>query len=190
MNNKSLLSHPLVVKAVAFATRAHAEVNHTRKYSQESYIVHPLAVMDILLKHCSQEVTPSMLAAAACHDVIEDAGISSSQVRDLLGEDVAEMVNWLTDISRPENGNRKTRKAMDHAHTAQAPVCVKNIKIADSVHNLCDITMHDPDFARVYIREKQTLMLVLQDADPAMISLVNKTIADCQDQLARASEKQ
>lgn len=179
MNNRSIMSHPLVLQAVEFATQGHAAVNQLRKYSQLPYIVHPLAVMDILLEHCSQEVTPEMLAAAACHDLVEDTHITLDDVRQALGDDVAELVFWLTDVSRPEMGNRRTRKALDNAHTAAAPVAAKNIKIADVIHNVKDITENDPGFAKVYIREKQALIDMIGDVDPSMLARANAVIAEC-----------
>lgn len=187
MNNP--MNDPLVIKAVEFATQGHAAINQLRKYTQEPYIVHPLAVMDILLKNSSQQVTAQMLAASVCHDLVEDTDVTLVDVDRCLGHDVAVLVDWLTDISRPHHGNRKTRKAMDNAHTALAPVAAKNIKLADVIHNVMDITAHDPDFARVYIREKQELMVLLQDADPALISMARQTIEDCLAKLPPGKKK-
>lgn len=187
MNN--ILNDPLVEKAIQFATQAHHAVGQVRKYTQEPYINHPLAVMQILLNHSSQPVTVQMLAAAVCHDLVEDTQATLSDVRMFLGDDVAVLVDWLTDVSRPEHGNRKARKALDNAHTARAPVAAKNIKLADVIHNTVDISTHDPDFARVWIREKQELLQGLQDADPALLALAHKTIEDCLAQLPAPKKK-
>jgi (p)ppGpp synthase/HD superfamily hydrolase len=92
---------------------------------------------------------------------------------------VADLVFWLTDVSKPADGNRRARKALDNAHTAAAPVAARNIKLADVIHNVKDITEHDPDFARVYIREKQALIDMIGDADPGLLAQAHAVIAEC-----------
>jgi (p)ppGpp synthase/HD superfamily hydrolase len=177
MNN--IRQDDLVVRAVDFARNAHESINQLRKYSKEPYICHPLAVMEILLEHCTSVVTPEMLAAAANHDVVEDTPLSLDDVRQALGDQVADLVFWLTDVSKPADGNRRARKALDNAHTAAAPVAARNIKLADVIHNVKDITEHDPDFARVYIREKHALIDMIGDADPGLLAQAHAVIAEC-----------
>ena len=179
MNNRSIMSHPLVVRAVEFATQGHAAVNQLRKYSQLPYIVHPLAVMDILLEHCSQEVTPEMLAAAACHDLVEDTHITLDDVRQALGDQVADLVFWLTDVSKPADGPRRVRKAIDLVHTAAAPPEAKSIKCADLIDNAPSIATHDPGFARVWLKEKANLLEVLHDADPGLLARAYDVYSEC-----------
>src|SRR6476620_2581497 len=41
--------------------------------------------------------------------------------RDLIILKVADLVGWLTDISKPSDGNRATRKGIDRDHLAKAP---------------------------------------------------------------------
>lgn len=79
---------PLVERAILFATAAHAAVGQRRKYTGEPYIVHPLEVMALLRKHATRPVTDEMLAAAACHDVVEDTGVTIELIREVFGERV------------------------------------------------------------------------------------------------------
>jgi hypothetical protein len=65
---------------------------------------------------------------------------------------------FLTDISRPEDGNRAVRKAMDRAHVARGPKEVQVIKLADMISNGKDILTNDPSFAKVYIPELRALL--------------------------------
>ena len=153
----------IVEKARVFATAAHHAARHVRKYTGEPYINHPAEVVGILT--ASGADNPEMLAAAWLHDVVEDTGVSIEVIRVEFGECVATLVEGLTDVSRPEDGNRKTRKAIDRAHTAkQSPAC-KTIKLADLISNTRSIVERDPEFAKVYLAEKRDLLEVLRDGD-------------------------
>jgi hypothetical protein len=81
------------------------------------------------------------------------------------GEEVLHLVFWLTDVSRPEHGNREMRKRLDRWHTAGAPYPAQTIKLADMLSNGRDILKHDPDFAKVYLREKHKLLIAMTGGD-------------------------
>lgn len=153
-----------------FATRAHGAIDQRRKYTCEPYIAHPAAVVEIVR---SVPHTEAMLAAAWCHDTVEDTGATLEDVQLELGVEVAALVEMLTDVSKPEDGNRSVRKAIDLAHTAKASPAAKTVKLADLLQNSESIVAHDPEFARVYIEEKARLLEVLrkvaetQNAPPA-----------------------
>src|SRR3712207_2395630 len=150
----------LVEKARVFATAAHAAIGQKRKYSGEDYIVHPAAVADLVR---AVGGTPEMLAAAWLHDTVEDTGgrISLALIAAEFGPVVAAYVADLTDVSRPEDGNRRARKALDRRHTAQARPAAQTIKLADIIANAPSIIAHDPAFAPVYLREQRALLRVL-----------------------------
>jgi (p)ppGpp synthase/HD superfamily hydrolase len=173
----------LVERALVFATRAHESIGQKRKYTGEPYINHPVAVCKILQDHSSWPVSDEMIAASLCHDTVEDTPVTIEQITDELGKDVANLVFWLTNPSRPEDGNRKTRKAIDRAHTAQAPVEAKNIKLADLCHNAHDIVNGNPGFARKWLGEMAQTLEVVGDADPALLKLAHQTLINAQDQL-------
>lgn len=153
-------------RALAFAMAAHESVNQKRKYSGEDYIVHPIAVAEIVR---SVPHTSDMIAAAYLHDVLED--VSHIQFGDLyyeFGGEVANLVYWLTDVSKPEDGNRKVRKQKDLEHIAKAPAAAKTIKLADLIDNTLTIRELDPDFWKVYRHEKLRLLEVLKDGDATL----------------------
>ena len=156
----------LVERARTFATAAHAAVKHLRKYTNEAYSVHPAAVAKLVeqVPH-----TDEMVAAAFLHDVVEDTGVTIELVRAEFGEEVADLVGWLTDLSRPTDGNRETRKAIDRAHSAKAPAAAQTIKLADVIDNSATIEAHDPDFARVFRHEKRRLLEVMTAGDPTLM---------------------
>lgn len=157
----------IVEKARVFATAAHASAAQLRKYTNEPYIVHPRDVARIVgtVPHSYE-----MLAAAWLHDVVEDTGVTIEIIKAEFGADVADLVGWLTDVSRPEQGNRATRKAIDRAHTAMAPAEAQTIKLADLISNCTSIKEHDADFAKVYFEEKRLLLEVLTKGDRELLA--------------------
>ena len=157
----------LETRARVFATAAHAAVGQLRKYTFEPYIVHPAEVVSILktVPH-----TPQMAAAAWLHDVVEDTGVTLELVRAEFGDEIADLVGWLTDVSRPDHGNRAARKAVDRAHTAAAPAEAQTIKCCDLISNTRSIVAHDEKFARTYLAEKRLLLEVMTKGDPELLA--------------------
>lgn len=160
-----LIATDLPGRALTFAAAAHAGIDQRRKYTNEPYIVHPIAVAEIV---ASVDHTEEMLAAAFLHDTVEDTPVTIERIETEFGPVVAELVGWLTDVSKPEDGNRKVRKALDREHTAKAPPAAKTIKLADLIDNTLTIKERDPDFWRPYRHEKLALLEVLKEGDQAL----------------------
>ena len=144
--------------AFVFATAAHAAVGQMRKYTDDPYIVHPIRVATTVAKFGG---TDEMIAAAYLHDVVEDTGVSIEDILDMFGSVVAVIVDGLTDVSKPEDGNRAVRKAMDRQHSADATWAVQFVKCADIIDNAADIGENDPSFNVVYRKEMAALLDVL-----------------------------
>jgi (p)ppGpp synthase/HD superfamily hydrolase len=153
----------IVQKAQVYAMAAHASVKQLRKYTNEPYIVHPAEVASIVAS--VPGATEDMVAAAWLHDVVEDTGCTFTDIHMAFGIDIATLVGWLTDVSQPHDGNRAHRKAIDRAHTADAPAEAQTIKLADLISNSRSIMAHDPEFAKVYLAEKRLLLQVLTKGD-------------------------
>ena len=163
----------IVERARMFATAAHAAVGQLRKYTFEPYIVHPAEVAATVE---AAGGTPEMIAAAWLHDTVEDTGVTSELIRAEFGDEVATLVGWLTDVSRPDHGNRAARKAVDRAHTAAAPAQAQTIKLADLIANTRSIMEHDEAFARVYLAEKRALLEVMTKGDPGLMARAREQI--------------
>jgi len=153
----------LVDRARSYATEAHQRINHRRKYNDEPYHVHLSAVAKTV---ASVTDDPNVIAAAWLHDTVEDTQATLEDIEASFGVAVAELVEELTDISKPGDGNRVRRKAIDRRHLAQASKRAKTVKLADLIDNCKDITRHDPRFAQVYLEEMDELLDVLSDGDP------------------------
>lgn len=161
----------LIQRASEFAAHAHGSIDHRRKYTGEPYIVHPAEVAELV---ASVGGTEEMIAAAWLHDVVEDTGTTINTIFTLFGPTVAQYVEGLTDVSKPEDGNRKIRKQKDLEHTAQQDPDVKTIKLADLISNSRSILLSDhPEaraFAKLYAKEKAQLLEVLTEGDQTLLA--------------------
>ena len=163
----------LAEKALVFATAAHAAVGQLRKYTHEPYIVHPIEVAEIVRSVAGSD---AQIAAALMHDVVEDTGVTLELVRKEFGDEVADLVGWLTDVSRPDHGNRAARKAVDRAHSAAAPAAAQTVKLADLISNTRSILEHDQKFAKTYLEEKRLLLEVMTKGDSTLMAIARKNV--------------
>ncbi len=146
-------------KAKAFATHHHTQ---QRKYTDQPYIVHPAAVVEIVRSVPHDE---GMLCAAWLHDVVEDCGVARETIRYIFGDDVEQLVDELTDVATLDDGSRSMRAALNRAHTAKASPRAKTVKLADLIDNTSSIVEHDPAFAQIYMREKALVLPLLLEGD-------------------------
>jgi len=166
-NKSAHLKSDLVARARTYAVEAHSRINHRRKYSLEPYDVHLKDVADIVSGVTDDQ---EIIAAAWLHDTVEDTPATFLNLEQEFGASVAQLVSEVTDVSRPANGNRATRKALDRAHLAKASSKGKTIKLADLIDNCRDICSHDPEFAKVYLTEMSRLLEVLSDGHSVLFT--------------------
>ncbi len=150
-------------KALTLAVLAHN--GQLRKYTNDPYIIHPIAVAEIVNKVTLEK---DMIRAAFLHDTVEDTDITIDFLQKHFNERVALLVEEVTDVSKPEDGNRATRRLIDLKHTALASPDAKTIKLADVIHNTGTILQYDPNFAKVYMKEKKALLGVLTEGDSSL----------------------
>lgn len=114
--------------AVRFAFEKHE--GQKRKGSIVPYIVHPVDVMNILLE---MDGDTNLLVAGLLHDVVEDAGVTVSEIEQRFGKDVAEMV---AGHSEDKSLTWKERKLEAIRETEQGDVRLKMLVLADKLSNL------------------------------------------------------
>lgn len=170
------IDSPIAVRARLFAEDAHGRINHRRKYTGIPYTEHLRAVVNLVA-----EVTddPEILAAAWLHDTVEDTPVTLRDIEATFGPTLAHLVLELTDVSRPGDGNRAARKAIDLHHLALASPRAKSVKLADLIDNCRDICANDPGFGRIYIAEMNALLGVLKEGDSRLYSIAKATITEC-----------
>ncbi len=133
-----LSDHPsgntdLIHDAYVSATKLHmGQVRATG----DPYIVHPLAVTEILAQYGMDEAT---LAAALMHDTVEDTDLTLTAVVDDFGDEVALLIDGVTKLDRIKFSSREHAQAATIRKMAVAmakDIRVLVIKLADRTHNI------------------------------------------------------
>ncbi|MEG6511867.1 bifunctional (p)ppGpp synthetase/guanosine-3',5'-bis(diphosphate) 3'-pyrophosphohydrolase [Desulforamulus ruminis] len=120
-------------KAYNFAENAH---RGQKRISGEDYIVHPLAISIILAE---LQLDLQTVAAGLLHDVVEDTGITLTDIESNFGPEVANMVDGVTKLGKLQFQNKEERQAenLRKMFLAMAKdIRVILIKLADRLHNL------------------------------------------------------
>ena len=87
----------LVSEAIVFAAKAHDGMR--RKKSDAPYILHPMEAAVIVGTMTDDQ---NLIAAAALHDVVEDAGITLEEIKEKFGQRVWELVRSETEDKRED----------------------------------------------------------------------------------------
>ncbi len=112
----------------------------------EPYIIHPVAAMSILFD--LGIVDEHTLAAALVHDVVEDTDITLDELRELLGNDIAELVDGVTKLSRISYSSKEEMQAQNFRKMFLAmarDIRVVLIKLADRLHNMRTMKFKEPE---------------------------------------------
>ena len=144
----------VVRRAFKFANDAHSNV---RRRSGEPYMLHPIAVAQIVVD--SIGLGYKSISAALLHDVVEDTDYTVEDLREAFGDKIATLVEGLTKIKNVLDTEEKT-KGTDISHqslqaenfkrillTMNDDVRVVLIKLADRLHN-CRTIEHMPEHKR------------------------------------------
>jgi GTP pyrophosphokinase len=119
----------------AYERAAAAHEGQFRK-SGEPYIQHPLAVARVVAELGLDDVT---VAAALLHDAVEDTGLTLDVVDEMVGPDVAAIVDGVTKLDRIKFDSKEAQQAasMRKMLVAMAKdIRVLIIKLADRLHNM------------------------------------------------------
>jgi (p)ppGpp synthase/HD superfamily hydrolase len=125
---------PRVDAALVLAARAHRA--QVRKGSDIPYIVHPVQVAMILMRHGFDE---DVVIAGVLHDTVEDTEVTAEEIRTGFGAEVAALVAAVSEVKVDEGGARRpwrTRKQEQIAHLENGDARVAALKAADCLHNL------------------------------------------------------
>src|SRR4029079_11329217 len=123
----------LLTRAFDFAARAHA--GQVRRSGQE-FVYHPWGVARILAGLQLDEAT---LAAALLHDVVEDTSIDLDEVKAEFGDEIAQLVQGVTKLTRVQFQSREHAEAENYRKLIidmAEDLRVILIKLADRLHNL------------------------------------------------------
>jgi guanosine-3',5'-bis(diphosphate) 3'-pyrophosphohydrolase len=129
----------LILRALKFSAEKHS--NQRRKDKAASpYINHPINVLETLWR-VGNVRDAAVLAAAVLHDTIEDTETTATELEAAFGEEVAGLVMEVTDNkSLP----KEVRKQLQIDHAPDKSPGAKQIKLADKLCNVHDISSSPP----------------------------------------------
>jgi GTP diphosphokinase / guanosine-3',5'-bis(diphosphate) 3'-diphosphatase len=137
-----------VQRVVAYAIRAHGD---QLRASGESFMIHPLAVAEILAElHMD---TPTIVAGVL-HDVVEDTDIPIEEVREQFGEEVALLVEGVSKLRRVKLKSKVEEIDLDEEQAENLrkmflamvdDIRVVIIKLADRLHNVRTLQYLPPE---------------------------------------------
>ncbi|RZO91610.1 MAG: bifunctional (p)ppGpp synthetase/guanosine-3',5'-bis(diphosphate) 3'-pyrophosphohydrolase [alpha proteobacterium HIMB114] len=130
----------VIINAYKYASELHKT---QKRHSGDPYISHPVAVANILaeLKLDGPTITTALL-----HDTIEDTKATYDEVKNNFGEEIADLVDGVTKISKLEV-EKKTLTAGENFRklilATSKDIRVLLVKLADRLHNIRTITSID-----------------------------------------------
>ena len=142
----------LIDKAVQYADEKH---KHQKRKDGSPYIIHPLAVAEIVVE---MGLDIDAILGALLHDCIEDTDASHDEIEKLFGPTVAELVEGVTKLTRAnfsstEEAQMENLRKMFMAMSKDIRVVL--IKIADRLHNMRTMQYQSP--AKQIIKCKETM---------------------------------
>ena len=130
-----------IQEAFELAHEAHAE---QKRKSGEPYIIHPIAVANIVAEELKLGANP--VIAAFLHDVVEDTNYTIDDIRQRFGDDVAFLVNVVT---KKNTGQYEISKQVDNykqmLNSIHYDIRALLVKLADRLHNMRTLSSMRPD---------------------------------------------
>lgn len=137
-------------KAYVFSAREHQ--GQVRK-SGEPYLTHPLEVANILVE---LQLDIDTICVGLLHDVVEDTLSSISNIREYFGDNVADLVDGVTKISKINFSSTEERQSENYRKLILAMVDdirVILVKLADRLHNMRTLEHLSPEKQKRISRE-------------------------------------
>ncbi len=162
-----------IIDAVNFSWSKHEK---QKRKSGEPYIIHPLAVAEILVQ---LEMDGDTICAGLLHDTLEDTTAEYEQLKERFGVEVADLVEGVTKIEILKTDNKsvqesETIRKMFFAMSKDARVII--IKLADKLHNMRTVHFLEPTRAKEFATE--TLDIYAPLADRLGISWLKDELED------------
>ncbi len=161
-------------KAYNFAVKAHAD---QKRHSGDPYVIHPVAVADILTE---LKLDSATIATGLLHDTIEDTHATYNTIAKEFGTEVADLVDGVTKISVLENQANTSTKAENFRKLILATskdIRVLLVKLADRLHNMRTINAIDNSEKRERIA-KETMEIYAPLADRMGMNRIRDELED------------
>lgn len=128
-----------VIAALHFAARKHRQ-QRRKDPDRTPYINHPIELLNILANEAKID-DAVVLVSALLHDTVEDTETTLAELAELFGEEVAQVVDQLTDDKSLPKAKRKQLQVEHVAHVSDR---AKLVKLADKIANVRDIAIAPP----------------------------------------------
>lgn len=164
----------IITKAFNFAKASHKGV---RRRSGEPYILHPIAVAQIICGEIGLGSTS--ICAALLHDVIEDTDYTRDDIANLFGEKVANIVEGVTKVASGLLSNKASSQAETFKKillTMSDDIRVILVKIADRLHNMRTLSSMPP--SKQYKIVGETLYIFAPLADRLGLNRIKTELED------------
>ncbi len=118
------------------------------RYSGQPYIIHPIAVANILLDF---GMDAQSVVAAILHDTVEDTDIELERIEKEFGKDIANLVDGVTKLGRVPLSTKEEQQAENIRKMLLAmshDIRVIIIKLADRLHNMRTLEFMAPQKKR------------------------------------------
>ncbi len=163
----------LVNAARLFALGSHQRITANRLPLQQNIENHLKSVAQMVASVSKDEAT---IAAAWLHDLVEETPVTIGDIERQFGNEVARLVSEVTHVSRPSDGDRTNRFAIDKRHFAIASPEAMTIKVADLIDTYSDLhKSKHPGFPE-YAREAAELVEVLNNADSQLLNRLKREV--------------
>lgn len=124
----------IVIRAKIFARKAHAGLGIiTTSGDHKPQIEHLQEVADLVWASGGSD---NEIAAAWLHDSVEDTPTKLDDIQEMFGQEIADIVNGLTDEAEIVHLSNSERKAKQAQRIKKENNSVKRIKIADQTSNV------------------------------------------------------
>lgn len=138
----------IIDKAFETANSYHAD---QLRRSGEPYIIHPIAVANILV---DLGMDWQSIVAALLHDVVEDTPYTIEQLIEDFGEEVAVLVDGVTKLGKVQLNSRETKEEQQAENVRKMLLAMSKdirviiVKLADRLHNMRTLEFVDPQKQR------------------------------------------
>ncbi|MHB8303883.1 MAG: RelA/SpoT family protein [Acidobacteriaceae bacterium] len=140
----------IIQQAYDFCLKHHAG---QKRASGETFALHPLEVALVLAE---MKLDATAIAAGLLHDAVEDTPVTSREISETFGDQVAHIVDGVTNIEKIQFANREDRQAENVRKMLLAMVSdvrVVLIKLADRLHNMRTLEHLQPERQQAIARE-------------------------------------
>lgn len=170
------MDHIQILAAANFAAERHA-FQRRKGDPAEPYVNHLLEVAYILAEYCDG-FDPVLVMGGLLHDTIEDTGVTRDEIAERFGEEVAALVEEVTD---DKSLPRHLRKALQVERATSRSPRAQNLSTADKISNVRSTLSNppsdwSPERRREYVEWSQSIVSQFTKVSPRLRAEFERTL--------------